>query len=764
MHNELDRRRFLARSTLLGTSVTLFPMILGGCGGSSEASAQSSTSDGAAPVPVAPAPVPAPAVGTRTEWRTLKVGAGGFVTGIDIAPDGTKVVRADSAGAFVWNDAAASWKPLLTMASMPAGEVGHEISDLTGVYEVAVAPSNSNVIYMIFNGYVFKSTNRGVKFIKTSLIQITAAPNDNFRTSGRKIAIDPVNPDVVYVGSQTTGLFVTQDGGVTWARRTDVPASTTAAGVLVAFDPKSPVVGGKTRGIYASSAGNGVYASVDGGASFAVIPGSPTAHAHMVCSKDGAVFLTDSSLPTNNVRRYASGAWTLLPMASDQSWHSLAVNPANSRHIVAGSASGALAQSFDGGDSWGLKTDFNYPTGAGGRAAADIPWLAWTNEDWLSAGALCFDPSQTNKLYFAEGVGVWWTNPPSTLATYTWQSQSLGIEQLVSSAFVVPPGGAPVYFAWDRPVFKLDDLTKYPSTHGPNRKYSILCGWSGGYAVDDPRFIVGLMNWWGREESGYSTDGGATWTKFATVPADLALGKIAGSIAVSTKDNIVWLPSNNGSPYYTKDRGITWTKITLPNVPTTGDTGWGWAYYLYRHAVAADKVTPGTFYLYNYLAQCVGLYRSTNGGDSWTRVYSSEIAPASTYNASMTTVPGKAGHLFFTSGEQSGPNPAGSPLMRSTDGGASWSAVANTLEVYCVGYGKAAAGSDYPAIYIAGYVSREWGIWRSDDNTATWKKIGDYPLDTPDLIKTISGDMDVYGRVYVGFGGTGAAYAELVSS
>ena len=36
-------------------------------------------------------------------WQTLDVGAGGFVDGIDIAPDGTMVVRTDTYGAYIWN-------------------------------------------------------------------------------------------------------------------------------------------------------------------------------------------------------------------------------------------------------------------------------------------------------------------------------------------------------------------------------------------------------------------------------------------------------------------------------------------------------------------------------------------------------------------------------------------------------------------------------------------------------------------------------------
>lgn len=48
-------------------------------------------------------------VPSRMTWHELKIGAGGFLTGIDIAKDGTKVVRADTFGAYVWNSGLSKW-------------------------------------------------------------------------------------------------------------------------------------------------------------------------------------------------------------------------------------------------------------------------------------------------------------------------------------------------------------------------------------------------------------------------------------------------------------------------------------------------------------------------------------------------------------------------------------------------------------------------------------------------------------------------------
>lgn len=54
----------------------------------------------------------------------------------------------------------------------------------------------------------------------------------------------------------------------------------------------------------------------------------------------------------------------------------------------------------------------------------------------------------------------------------------------------------------------------------------------------------------------------------------------------------------------------------------------------------------------------------------------------------------------------------------------------------------------------------EYGIFRSDDEGQTWKQIGKFPLNSIDFVKSVSGDMNIYGRVYVGFSGSGFAYAD----
>jgi photosystem II stability/assembly factor-like uncharacterized protein len=111
-------------------------------------------------------------------------------------------------------------------------------------------------------------------------------------------------------------------------------------------------------------------------------------------------------------------------------------------------------------------------------------------------------------------------------------------------------------------------------------------------------------------------------------------------------------------------------------------------------------VLPDTFYMYYS-----GVFKSTDGGATWTKVFNGEISPWSLVNSRIEAVPGQAGNLFFTGGPQGGTgaiHPAGEGFFQSTDGGATWTAVPNVLEVTTFGFGASATPGGYPSIYILG--------------------------------------------------------------
>ena len=497
--------------------------------------------------------------------------------------------------------------------------------------------------------------------------------------------------------------------------------------------------------MFVSSQGNGVYVSNDGGATFSLTPSSPANVQHMVCDQQGILWATDGS-NQNNLRKFVNGSWNAV--SAQGVFKTIAINPANAAHIVIGTMSGSICQSFDRGGTW-------TGTISGQRVAMDIPWLAWTNEGFMSSGDIAFDPSASNKLYFSEGIGVWWTNPSASGGSYSWTSQSRGIEQLVSNDIVTPLGGVPLYLAWDRPIFKIDNPDAYPQVHGPNNAESIVMGWSADYAPDDPRTIVALMNWGGVEQSAVSRDGGTTWNKFTNMPAVMR-GQSGGHVASGGRNNFVMMPADvqGALPSFTLDGGNSWNTSRVDGADPSGFQA---GYYFHRRHLCADRVNLGMFYLYNWKDRSI--YRSADGGASFFKMGSVPSEVWTGFNFKMQTVPGRGGHIYFSAGPQSGA--ATAFLQRSRDGGATWEGLARVNRADGFGFGKAKVDGGYPTIFIAGYLDGVYGIYRSDDECATWTGLGAEARNWGDQIVCVAGDLNVYGKIYIGFSGTGAAYGEI---
>ena len=297
----------------------------------------------------------------------------------------------------------------------------------------------------------------------------------------------------------------------------------------------------------------------------------------------------------------------------------VAVNPSNPNEIVAVSPAGYLNISYNAGATWtGPMWSSNQVT------SPDIPWLADANtatqgagNTFISVGGATFNPANSTQMILTGGTGVWiTTQAPTSGATQntpvTWTDQTAGIENLVAVEIIVPPGGNPVLASYDRGFFDISNPNAYPSTYGPIDWDTLAAGFSVDYASSDPSFIVGIAEWWGNEEFGYSTNGGQTWTKFPTEIPGGGSSFIGGTIAASTPQNIIWAPSSGNQPYYTLNGGTTWNSITLPGVGSS--RGFDFAWYLDQRSVTADRVLANTFYLYD---PGHGVFSTSNGGSSW---------------------------------------------------------------------------------------------------------------------------------------------------
>jgi photosystem II stability/assembly factor-like uncharacterized protein len=126
-------------------------------------------------------------------------------------------------------------------------------------------------------------------------------------------------------------------------------------------------------------------------------------------------------------------------------------------------------------------------------------------------------------------------------------------------------------------------------------------------------------------------------------------------------------------------------------------------------------------------------------------------------NVRFKAVPGVAGDVWLAGGKTG----LSYGLWHSTDAGTSFTKPSNVDEADAVGFGAAARGSPYPAIFTTAKVGGVRGIFRSDNAGHSWVRINDDRHQYAWTGQTITGDPRVFGRVYLATNGRGVIVGDL---
>lgn len=698
----------------------------------------------------------------------MKIGGGGWVVGMDISPAQKDLiyVRTDVSGAYRWDAGTASWKQVVTSASMPADWVGY--GRYAGVDSIVGAPGDANVAYMAFTGQpyglatgqIFRSTNRGDTWTATHFKDrgVKMEPNGEGRQEGERLAVDPINSNVVYFASIQDGLWLTENAGDTWTKVDAIPAGKAPHGVnTIVFDPKSGAMKSasgsqRTSVAYVTVEEGGVFRTEDAGVTWKKISDGAVGDAghprDATLGPDRTYYVTydNEKGGLGSVWKYSSdGKWTDITPATgqesgkDKPYWAITVDPFDPQHVIAMIHGGKAFVSKDQGATWTYHL-FKLES-------PKVSWLGKQENYFLSTGELSFDAYEKGKVWYAEGFGVWWARDLASVEI-PWQAASEGIEEVCGNDIIAPPGGKPVGAMWDVGVFRFSDVNSYTAQRS---QPGFMSAWALDWCPKDPNFLVAVFRSHldfipKAKSSGYSTDGGKTWSRFPAVeagtqPADLDYGIIA--VAADNPDHIVWCPSASKLPYFTTDRGATWKQSSLGGPNETGMA----SHYTSLKPLCADRVEADTFYFYTPQD---GVFRSKDSGANFTKVGN---PMGNRWNAILKSTPGHAGDLWFAQAQGGG-------LSHSTDGGVTWTQIAGVEAAENVGLGKAAQDGGYPTIFIAGVIGGARGIYRSVDQGAVWDKIGDYPVGVFDAIDAMDGDKDIFGQVYVCFSGSGFAYGK----
>jgi hypothetical protein len=703
-------------------------------------------------------------------WKNAQVVAGGFVDGLVFSPArrGLAYARTDIGGAYRWADG--RWIPLMDFTGF------NDWNEL-GVESVAPDPVDAGKVWVAAgeytqsfavppDGQILRSDNQGRSW-KITTLPIQLAANQDGREMGERLAVDPDDDSVLYLASPANGLWRSTDGGATWSPVASFPLTSSPDDIglsFVSFDPRGSRRGAPTRTIFVGNAtGKDLVESTDAGATWHQVTGGPAGlqPQHGELATNGVLYLDYANQPGPNgmangaVWKYdtLTAAWTDItpevPGANGNpsfGYAGLAVDPEHPGTVMAAtndrwSPVDTIFRSVDGGATW---------EDVGAHAQLDIsasPYLAWGGTPkfgwWI--GSVAIDPFDPAHVIYGTGATVFGSYDVTAAdsgGVTRWSSAAArGIEETAVQDLLSPAAGPcqVISALGDLGGFCHATLTASPMAGmiQPILSTGTSVAEAGARPLD-----VAMVGWSGGD---FSADGGATWSAMKLPPGE-PYG--AGVVALAADgSSVAWTPENQsyapepGTPSYSTDHGQTWSAVT------------GLAAGLMP---VADPVNPKMFYAFDPAAGTV--YRSSDGGASFAAAATGLPAGTGSEQTSslpqLHTVPGRAGDLWLTAGN--------GLLYHSTDGGTSWRPDTSVATVATFGFGKAAPGASYPAIYLTGVVGGVQGIFRSLDEGASWVRINTDAEQYGWIGQTITGDPRVFGRVYLGTNGRGVLYADPV--
>ncbi len=601
------------------------------------------------------------------------------------------------------------------------------------VVDVAIDPANPDTIYAATgSGGVWRSDDGGQHW--------NLPGGEMVSRPVEWIEVDPATHSTIWAGVNNpgrAGLWRSLDRGKSWAPVRPEKGSSYILDQPIAFAPSNPSI------IYAPST-NLHYRSADGGKTWESfrVPGQD-AYAFAINPKNPKIIYAGGRGTEHHMRRSSDGGKTWQPVGEglpDRSIRRLAIPRERPSTIYVATSFGQLYKSENGGDTWkeldlgfqgtdklfSLDLDPHDPltlfagTENGLRKSTD------GGESWSTVGGglgnwfckgVAFHPKHKGTMYAGTtGKGFF----KSTDGGETFEPSSAGLAAGWTDKIYAPAAGSgPIFAQLSVGLFRQD---------GPDAWTEIQAPFDPG----KPAEIDGVLfdrqsakkvyahdgaKWWRSEDAGRS------WQQ-VEVPEpsmrDMMRGKLAGpgfkSLVQDLGDPKIFYAGGS----YSKDMGGA-----AVNKSSNGGKKWEAA----GAGITSDvtllrSAAPGVVFA---VAGKDGIYRTADGGKSWSLVRPGEIKD-------LAVDPSKPERLFVATKEG---------LYRSADSGATWKKVTKGIK-----------GDDVEAVVASGgkaFCGTFDGVFFSADGGDTWSPLNDGLTNTDVRALAIAGGSAP--RLYAGTAG-----------
>lgn len=572
------------------------------------------------------------------------------------------------------------------------------------------------------------------------------APNSGQHGAGRLncVTVNPLNGNVLYVGSPAGGFWKSVDGGNTWATTTDLLST---LGVTdIAIDPTDTSIvfiatgDSDAQDTYSC----GVMKSTDGGLTWSTTGLNWTQSQYRYISR---LIINPSNVNTmiagtsNGIMRTTNGGTTWVSTLNAGGIRDVVFKPADP-NIVYACSSNNVYRSTNGGATYSL-INSGLPTTGIGRiqiavtandsnyvyallsASADASFYglyrstnggtSWTlmsnspnilgfNSDGSSSGgqgwydlALAVSPTSKNTVMVG-GINAW----RSTNGGSSWTCVGLGYNNTNSSSHIHPdvhrivfqPGsGTVVYCANDGGIFKSTNT----GTAWADKSSGLQIMEFYGMATAQTSSTICLG---GAQDNGANLYNAGTWTNVQG--GDAMITQID-----YTNANYMYEEFPYGDITMSTNGGSTWNDIT-PN----GQSGaWVTPFII-------DPTSHSTLYV-GYS----DIFKTTNYGNTWTQI-STSLAGGNTIEA-IAVAPSNSNYIYAGAGGQTTTIAACNSLYKSTTGGAPWTSISAGLPLSIAPLTGIAVKSNDPNtlwVTLSGYSSFN-KVFKSTNGGATWTNV-----------------------------------------